>query len=223
MFYNHQIVMLSTEKTSQIAVHNKLGLITARSQGWDHIVKYDYIQPMHLFVLSNEEIAEGYEGYAIVTVKDDPRIHYFVDVVVTEDNQCYTKGDRKYKFEFYSVKRIISTTDADLKLPLIPEEFVEVFVNNKDSIDMVAVEYKKALIGWEDEEDEDGRYQTPIHIEIPVVKFDNTLVIQKITKENYTREEVIKLCQSAYDCGGEISDSTEMPFKSFDEWIEENI
>ena len=54
-----KVVMLPTNDRTQIAIHDRLGLITAKSQGWDDITRYDYIVPQHLYFTSNEVINAG--------------------------------------------------------------------------------------------------------------------------------------------------------------------
>lgn len=106
--------------------------------GFEHSTKE--WQPMFLYFTSTEKIKQNFRGLAIVTVKDDPRIHYLVDVIVTENNQIYTKGDRKFSFLFSDVHPVVATNDHSLYsqsesiLNLIPQRFIEKFVKTQGKI-----------------------------------------------------------------------------------------
>lgn len=71
---------------------------------------------LNFYIPGFEEIPEGYRGYAIATPKDDLRIHYLVEVLVTEKNQCYCTEDRKFSFQYYSVKPVIATSDDNISV-----------------------------------------------------------------------------------------------------------
>lgn len=107
----------------------------------------------HLYITSDEEIKEGFTGFAIVTVKDDSRIHYLVTIIITEQNQCYCEEDRKFSFQYYSVKSLITTThNLDTTgyktipafVPFIPHSFIQLFIdkyNRGGVITKIKVEY----------------------------------------------------------------------------------
>ncbi|VDM07213.1 unnamed protein product [Wuchereria bancrofti] len=56
---NYVSITLPLTIKHEIGLHERLGLITAKSQGWDYIKKTAYIIPQHLYFVSNDEIKEG--------------------------------------------------------------------------------------------------------------------------------------------------------------------
>jgi len=114
MLKEKTVVMLPTNNKATVQGQlclNGTHLFTARAS--DDV---GLLSPQYLYITSDEEIKEGFSGYAIVTVKDDTRIHYLVNVIITEKNQCYCDEDRKFSFQYYSVVPIIATTDKSLLL-----------------------------------------------------------------------------------------------------------
>lgn len=139
----------------------------------------------HLYFTPNEEIKAGFSGKAIVTVKDDTRIKYLVDVIVSETNQCYCNEDRKFPYEFYSVKPIIVSTDESLGLQMPEKSFITFFVreyNFHNIIKKVFVKYTKPTY-----EDWIGNGGSPVLSTI-VVNSDNTVDVI-LNKDSWNREE----------------------------------
>jgi hypothetical protein len=54
-----QVHILPTDVVSQLGLYDRLGLVTAKSQGWDLIKEQSYIKPQHIYSTSDEEIKEG--------------------------------------------------------------------------------------------------------------------------------------------------------------------
>ena len=191
----------------------------------------------HLYITSDEEIKDNFKGFAMVTVRDNIRIHYLVEVIVTEQNQCYCKEDRKFSFEYYSVKPIIATTDKSITIPgynsfdeddivncYLPQpskQFIEKYIeeyNKGNVINDVLVEYKN-IFDTRINIVDDGSIIPDNHFKLKVNHKDNTITIKKV-KDSWNREEVIEL----------ISDWTRMKSglninlpNNFDNWIETNL
>lgn len=88
-----------------------------------------YAESFHLYA-TEEEIKEGYEGWVIVTVKDDTRIKYLAKVTASGKDVCYCDGDRKFSYELYSVKPIIATTDDTLEnVPTLEKSFIDKYID----------------------------------------------------------------------------------------------
>lgn len=92
--------LLDTEPISQLALHDRLGLITARSQGWNFIRKWNYIQPKHLYFTSDEPVLSN-EWYIFDNGVDVPRV-----------GQATDKSWRGESNKFH--KKIVATTNPDL-------------------------------------------------------------------------------------------------------------
>lgn len=185
----------------------------------------------HLYFTSDEDIKDNFKGFAIVTVRDDTRIHYLVEVIVTEKNQCYCKGDRKFSFKYYSVKPIIAATDTSLKihefdkgvfkdleysLPQPSQQFIEQWIeeyNKGNTIIDIKVQYETRNIS-----DYRGFFNFQ---KILKVNPDNTINIKLPQPIIYTKEEVIKLihsiCSEMYKRGIIYSPT------SVDNWLKENL
>lgn len=239
-FYQEcEVLLLTTDKNLKIG---DLGLSESNilwyikeSNFKEADVLYE-CKPHYLYIISDEEIKDGFSGYAIVTVKDDPRIHYLVDVICAEKNQCYCREDRKFSYEFYSVKPIIATTDTSLKinnysdvnrmidieycLPQPSKEFVNSYLNAyniNNPITKVMVEIERKYLN-------NGK---KIHLESYVkTNSSNEITIKKI-KDNYTRAEYYKGIKHAIEQAiqfpelfitGVCCDNSKI-----DSWVENNI
>lgn len=188
----------------------------------------------NLYFTSCENIKKGFSGKAIVTVKDDTRIKYLVDVIVTEQNQCYCKGDRKFPFEYYAVNPIISTTDSSLlgekisfkwmsigleefKYPKPSRQFINKFIKeylNGNTITEVLVEYESKNIS-----DNEGFFN--LNDVVKVNGRNNTITIKKIN-DSFTRKQHIENIKAFAKV---FVANTETAYKQaeIDKWIDENI
>ncbi len=239
-----KVVMLPTEKESDIGLYN--GKLYNSSSG----SKTDDWINHNIHFLSNEEIKVGYTGKAVATVKDDTRIHYLVDVLVTEKGQCYCSGDKKFSFEYYSIRAVIATTDNNLividkisngkesgrlietLLPQPSESFVEKFVekyNFNEQITGALVQYYDYIEEDEDWDDNIGAIPHDIHICKLKIDPKNNTITTKPVKNSWNKEEhkmdLIYCVSSVAAQLGLTPTSIEM--KKFNdathEWIEENI
>ena len=179
----------------------------------------------YLYLLSDEEIKENYTGFAIVTVKDDPRIHYLVDVIISEKNQCYCKGDRKFSYQYYSVNPIIATTDSSLNLPQFHASFLEEYVKRYNSKKSLEVEVEYSIHGWDHSKNiNDGNDH---NIYVPLVSDDDIISIRFKWEKIYSRSEVKELCEKAFYAGEAYRTGSCEGFKQIHpnkyEWIKENL
>ncbi len=253
MLKKKTVVMLPTNekagnnsKILSLRFNSKGKLLLSNGALSDALIQY-------LYFLSNEQIKKGFKGSAIVTVKDDVKIHYLVNVIVTEDGQCYCDEDRKFSFEYYSVREIIATTDSSLKisksatgytetrsrtfyseesLPQPSQSFIERYFekyNKGEQITEVMVEYEpKPTYG-------NNGSVFPIEYQLKINSKDNTITIKPI-KYSWSKDEVIQLCNKAHKKGRDkglnqsYSSSSEFAYptednrlKDFDKWIEQNL
>ena len=103
-----------------------------------------------------------------------------------------------------NLRKIIATTDSELKLPQIPQSFIEEYCR-KGGIEYVDVEYDYGMVAWKIE---------------PVVNSYNTINIHPI-KDTYTREEVYKIAKVAYRMGAQNHEDATI--ERFDKFIKENL
>lgn len=207
-FKKCKVVMLPTEKGSYI--HRRGSVLYCTPNIAKSTIDTDY----HLYILSDEEIKPAIDhlhnsdhefGYYYVTKPDGN-----INTDYSANGIWYYAGGGYYGNNIF--RKIIVTTDPELNLPRPPDSFIRKYCE-LGGIDEVMVE----IIG------EQGNHRGGSDF-IPWVKIssDNTITIKKV-KDSWSREELIKLCESAYNCGGLISDSTELPFTSFNEWIDKNL
>ena len=140
MIKKHKIVMLPTEENSLLGVHNRKGLLYAKNEGWDYIVKYDYIQPQYLYVLSDDEIKEGdwiYNKSRIFGKKiykcqrvseSNDGFPYKVSNPIKGDESMYLNS-RTFKVIATNDPKLIITIGEDYnaynkELPQIPQSFI---------------------------------------------------------------------------------------------------
>lgn len=201
----------------------------------------DY-QCQHLYIVSSdEEIKENYKGFAVVTVKDDTRIKYLVEIIVTEKNQIYVKGDIKFTSEYYIWNKIIATTDKSLEiktgeiivgryavinsLPEPSDSFIKKFIesyNAGNPITEVLVEYetfqnmdvyKNKDNTKRDHVGDDGYVYNDYKLKVDK---DNKISTFKI-KDSWSREEVTNiLYKHTEDMLSGYKDTLE-------NWIEQNL
>jgi hypothetical protein len=131
-------------------------------------------KPQHLYLISNEEIKDG--DYCVCVKKfgvlfTDGTEHKFNQLIKVEHEAYYQVNKTDYK-------KVIATTDTTLNLPLIPQSFIEKYVEVNDKIDEVMVETE--LI----ESDKFWFKQFPdsVHDKHYKVKTrkDNTVIISKV-------------------------------------------
>lgn len=122
---------------------------------------------------------------------------------------CRSNGSTK---DFTSVhanfcKKLECSSDSSLELPLIPQSFIEAYVESQGTIDEVMIEMDEDVFSLRNAgKDWTSGYK-------PKLRKDNTVIVFKV-KDSWTREEVITLCKAARSTAGEIN---------IDEWIERNL
>lgn len=116
----------------------------------------------HLYFLSDEEIQVG-DYY---TIYDSQSIHKASGMNQTWYNEM--------------CKKVVATTDTSLNIPLIPQSFVEKYVEKNGVIDEVMIEMVQCFSF------EKGKRN------LPKIRKDNTVIVSKV-KNTWTRDEVIDL------------------------------
>lgn len=121
------VEMIPTQRNSSIGLHNRLGLITAKSQGWDNIFWQDYISPQNIFFLCDDDI--NGDGYRM-------DIERRTIGIIDDDVFCTQRKDM--------FKKVIASTDFDLSsrgFCKIPETFIEEYISCQGNISEVWIEY----------------------------------------------------------------------------------
>jgi hypothetical protein len=153
-----KVVMLPTDKAQDSIVD-----CSNRLQYFKGFFTQEYLKSQgksshYLYITSDDKIEEG-DWYIVLA---DEELH---------------KHQGK-STSFVGGKKIIATTDSKLKLPQIPQSFIEEYCR-KGGIDEVDVEY-----------DRPRSYCPPLPPLEPEVNSDNTINIHPIEEKMYTREEV---------------------------------
>lgn len=165
--------------------------------------------PQHLYIVSDDEINVNDWIYQTVTksiikapfnVNNDERFRKIIATTNTNLTIKYLKGriyDPSKSCEYYGFKSGVGLQShlRNEPMPQIPQDFIKLYCE-KGGIDKVEVEY----IGF-----------TLYNDFTLIINSDNIINIKTI-KDSYTREEVIELCQKAYDSG-----------TSFKAWCDKNI
>ena len=191
-----KVFMLPTEKASSLVRHQQKNII-------DQIILYDDgprsckhsdgFAQQYLYFTSDREIKEGdyfiefYENFPNRVLKAPKPLH---DKTIIKDVD--------FKIE--------ATTDPSLRLPLIPQLFIEVYVEKQGKIDEVMIEMScNGLAGG-----------NPMEHLKPTTRKDNTAIIHKL-KDSWTREEVVELIKR------NTERLTNSWLSSDIEWVEKNL
>lgn len=216
-FKKSKIVMLPTEKASQIQRKNNLICSTGLTQQdiyripkegtlnyYSAPIKYEdnqYWKSQHLYFLSDEEIKAG--DWAINIENKSVNYPFQFDFEFIEN------GYKNF------IKKIIASTDPLLNLPRPSDSFIKKYCE-LGGIENVMVEYT-------------GEYYYSNEIFPLTVKVapDNTITI-KAVKDSWNREEVIELMRKAWNASSEESGCLQPSYEGpdpieFDEWIETNL
>lgn len=204
MYKKCKVVMLSTDKASELGLYNnKLYDSTFGTKTDNWINQY-------LYIISDDEIKAGDWYYAIDTkVMGKAR---------ENDVNGVFKGQYKHTY-----KKIVATTDSSLsvqinkpekisnrifeQLPSIPQSFIDRFVseyNKGNKIEEVMVEYEHVdteFVGY------------ALSGDILKLNPDNTINIKSI-KDSWTREEVITIINQTFYLDSRLD---------LEEWIESNL
>lgn len=180
MFKKCKVVMLPTEKVTQIYIartgglgyYNKPTTYTVPGQG------------QHLYILSDEEIKEGDWTYSFQLAIFKNAFGPLGSVI----------GSDKFIKEELGAKKVIASTDSSLELPRPSDSFIKKYCE-LGGIDEVRIEYEDVEVYTRD---------IPRHLLSPddrdiihkvKVAPDNTITIKKI-KDNWNRTEVLDLIES---------------------------
>lgn len=230
-----KVVMLPTENKSDIVLHesNRLGYLPelSRNTDWEFVEK-DW-NSLHLYFTSDEDIkeddwfiqADGGSGTPILRK------------LVSEQEADKTKGKVNY-YPYYrnsdflptkgwGCKKVVASTDTSLGLPQPTTAFNKKYVE-LGGIDEVDLEYEDGF--------EYGMYlhNTQGYVKVSKIKVDshNTITTHAI-KNNWSREEVEKLCRSAFNAGVDIQKAFHKSVEMADDfigdlpgenrWIKENL
>ena len=174
-------------------------------------------QPQHLYFTDDSEIKEG---------------DWFYDEDINEvRNDDYIGGINIYK--------IIASTDPKLetsdevfhntykqKLPQPSQAFIKAYCE-QGGIDWVDVEYEKpidaiAIRGGGSFTFEVAIRQAILGLKPIIDSVHNTITTHRIVEKMYSRDKMIELCKKAF-AQGEKGEGCTALYKSFDEWIKENL
>lgn len=157
---------------------------------------YDIEKPQHLYITSNEEIKEG--DYAYHKILGIGRI------VILYGEECFQtiklhpndgSVTTPWKRNIPDIKKIIATTDKSLNLPLIPQSFIEKYIEeyNKDNT------ITEVLVEVEPDYNQLGESIWELKL-----NSQNEITIKQ-QKDSYTREEVIYILSKYADESGYLS------------------
>lgn len=224
MFKTHQLIMLPSKQAKIGMVYKRLnafedgfaiGIITnpefANAFNKGYLKNNNLTSPQHLYIISDEEIKEGDWCY-------NKRHNKISKIDKNAFNNVSWVSDN---LDIYS--KIIASTDEELNLPLINQDFIDEFSFKGIENEYVKVEY----ISIGTNEDQLG---VPVNYEEIKEKFiiktkDNYVDNIQFLKENWNREEVKKLCRLAWDNGFSFGCdlSGDDHKEDEDRWIKENI
>jgi len=172
--------------------HDIISLPTTDKKYGISLAAYSFIC-QHLYVLSDEKISG--KGFRVDLKR--------MSIGVIDDDHYYN-NPKNGKF-----KKVISSTDPSLGLPLISNLFINEFVVASDSqnhINTVDVEYDFDYSAIPDQV-----------TEFLKINPNNTISI-KSKKEHWNKNEVIALCEKIWFSYGKLSTES-----SFDQWVNDNI
>lgn len=225
MWIKRQIIMLPSKNGN-----SKIGLNPSALFNKPHLYYFNggavYHECQHFFITSDEEIKEGDWIYHL-SRKEVFRIHHFDSsnnnkTIVTSDKDFLELPNRFIEVLVSDCRKIIATTDTSLGLPQPSQQFIEKYIeeyNKGNQIEKVMVKYETSQI-TKQEWFQEAPYRVKYDITTLKVKSDNTITIRKI-KDSWSREEVIKLCRSAYLHGEQ--GALNIHYQTFKQWIEENL
>jgi len=211
MYKKCKVVILPTDKKARLMIDKHRELQSTPHYCRTKIFHAQMKTPQHLYILSDDEIKEG--DWYIVLPEDSVR-------------QCSMKFDTHRDF-----KKIIASTDfsltskgvypynpnVDYNIPSIPKSFIDKYVseyNKGNKIEEVMVEYE----GYDNLNSMNDFSILGIQLKL---NSDNTISIKSI-KDSWTREEVIDLCERAWQ--GALNKYNEpLPSPGFTMWLKTNL
>lgn len=159
------VVMLPTEKASQVVLAGTINPILDFYGGYRRVKPTREYHQQHLYIITNDEIKEG--------------DYFYADEYHTPEKAYNMESPLVNGFIQDHCKKIIASTDYTLGLPLIPEGFVKKYVELQGKIDKVMVEYWDYIKEDEDWDDNIGAISHDIHIVKLKTRRDNTIIISK--------------------------------------------
>ena len=217
----HKVVMLSTEKASNIYLdgYNKLNLSRVNDTLNSH--------KQHLYIISDDEIKEGDWVYlstsAIIGVFKVQRVDFEKNIHLQGESTTYQQ---------HHLKKIVATTDLNLsmcsKSPLdrhmdcngtasIPESFILAYIkayNEGKPITEVDLEMITICTNCGQEDCDRLQCRGQKHISILKTRPDNTVIVYQ--SKTYSRDEVIAFAKK-------YAKRCQAPIQAGDEWIQDNL
>lgn len=221
MWIKRNVVMLPTNQKanlkSDLAINeNNLLFQPSKLEGtWFFLNKYQ-----HLYILSDEEIKKGDWFYdtrdKIISNSSLSQTLFSKKIIATTDTSLsiITKISLK-------VNNIIHSCDRYDKLPQIPQQFIEKYIEEYNKGNAI----KEVLVKYEEEPTDDGNSIKYIEL---LINPNNTINIKQI-KDSWNREEVKNLCFKAFLNHKLTSDKKwkqediDNALAPFEQWIKENL
>lgn len=225
-----KVVMLPTEKSRL----TKGMTSTVQAMYWrdeeSSVVKDGagtvFVQPHHLYFLSDEEIKEGDWHYDSSDGKIKQWKGNLYSNRLTSKKIIASTDELGIGNNYGSIEVDNKIVDCNDYLPRPSNEFLQAYCKASGKIDEV-------LIEWLELRSSDGYYDKKEvwhwkMLSAPKVSPDNTITIKKVEEKMYSREEVEILIHKAFKGGYERSHSgypnTDNHTKpKVDKWIEENL
>lgn len=189
-----KVVMLPTEKATigtimkyiQIApfhdseIDGHLGTLV-QNKNRNVTKSNNYWQAQHLYILSDEEIKEKFEGYCI-------------------DDEGFIRNGMSDLHTLSLSKKIIASTDQSLGLPRPSDSFIKKYCE-LGGIDEVLVEYEDKG-KWGHKQYEDGTIDANVYYSDYKLKVtpDNTIKIKPV-KDTLTKEDIENFTQTLVEIG----------------------
>lgn len=186
-----------------------------------------YYKPQHLYIISDDKIEDGdyyIHNNKVIQKQEDYQNSNGRKIISTTDTSLYGNYNEKIGSKIYSENYVF---------PQPSQQFIEQYIktyNKGEVITEVLVEYENNLYGHigsgkyhEDEPVMMKKYLNKEDIYLKVNQ-DNTINIRPI-KDSWSREEVEKLCKSAWQVGFNVGLNEELfpSYLNWDEWIKENL
>jgi hypothetical protein len=184
--------------------------VTSHGHAWNGTGIQTYIN--NLYITSDDEIKAGDWCYdAFDEMDNKPKVYQATKVVQNNKEQLE-----------YPIYKIVATTDTSIMhlsnngrvgypLPNIPESFIKAFVESNGTIKKVELEMEQYFDECPDIKD------VRSNIKIKTTP-DNTVIVHQ--SKMYSKDEVEKLCELAFNKGWKINES---PITEFQKWSKDNL
>jgi hypothetical protein len=222
----HQIIMLPSEKPSQI-LFDTVGQELVYNPPVPQKMTVN-VMPQHLYILSDEKIKEG-DWFLRPNYSSGIKVGY----IPTQADSSYFIG---YGYDWTDCRKIIATTDTELhynkvveedmhmykeSLPHIPQHIIEAYV--KKPFDKVMVEYTLKESYELNENDLPGHV---LVIDKPKLNQDGTLAVS-LVEEKTIDMKALDICQRIVSFGDASPELMETSFieiyNKANKWIKENL